>query len=56
VKGGKRISWVKWSVVCKDKKQGGLGVRDITSKFKSFGEVAVEVVSTGEIYLYGRRF
>jgi hypothetical protein len=29
VKGGKRISWVKWSVVCKDKKSGGLGVRDI---------------------------
>jgi hypothetical protein len=29
VKGGKKVSWVKWSVVCKEKKQGGLGVRDI---------------------------
>jgi hypothetical protein len=29
VKGGKRISWVKWSVVCKERKKGGLGVRDI---------------------------
>jgi hypothetical protein len=28
-RGGKKISWVKWSVVCKDKNQGGLGVRDI---------------------------
>ncbi|KAK2385146.1 hypothetical protein QL285_072415 [Trifolium repens] len=29
VKGGKRISWVKWSVVCKERRKGGLGVRDI---------------------------
>jgi hypothetical protein len=29
VKGGKKISWVKWSVVCRDRKKGGLGVRDI---------------------------
>jgi hypothetical protein len=28
-RGGKRISWVKWSVVCKEKWKGGLGVRDI---------------------------
>jgi hypothetical protein len=29
-KGGRaRISWVKWDVVCKPKKLGGLGVRDI---------------------------
>jgi hypothetical protein len=29
VKGGKKISWVKWSVVCRDRKKGGLGVRDV---------------------------
>jgi hypothetical protein len=29
VKGGKKINWVKWSVVCKAKSSGGLGVRDI---------------------------
>ncbi|MCH85394.1 LINE-1 reverse transcriptase like [Trifolium medium] len=29
-KGGRnRISWVKWDIVCKPKKLGGLGVRDI---------------------------
>jgi hypothetical protein len=27
--GGRKIFWVKWSVVCKEKKQGGLGVRDV---------------------------
>ncbi|GAU25690.1 hypothetical protein TSUD_266170 [Trifolium subterraneum] len=29
VRGGKKVSWVKWSVVCKAKKKGGLGVRDV---------------------------
>jgi hypothetical protein len=29
VKGGRKINWIKWSVVCKDKRNGGLGVRDI---------------------------
>ncbi|WJX14094.1 hypothetical protein P8452_04402 [Trifolium repens] len=29
VKGGRKISWVKWSVVCREKCKGGLGVRDI---------------------------
>ncbi|MCI19331.1 ribonuclease H protein, partial [Trifolium medium] len=29
VKGGKKLSWVKWRVVCKEKRRGGLGVRDI---------------------------
>ncbi|GAU44350.1 hypothetical protein TSUD_129240 [Trifolium subterraneum] len=29
VKGGNKIKWVKWSVVCKAKRMGGLGVRDI---------------------------
>ncbi|GAU34029.1 hypothetical protein TSUD_16170 [Trifolium subterraneum] len=29
VKGGNKIKWVKWSVVCKAKEKGGLGVRDI---------------------------
>ncbi|MCH79506.1 LINE-1 reverse transcriptase like [Trifolium medium] len=29
VKGGKKISWVKWKDVCKPKSQGGLGVRDV---------------------------
>jgi hypothetical protein len=29
VKGGKKINWLKWSVVCKDRRNGGLGVRDI---------------------------
>jgi hypothetical protein len=29
VRGGKKISWVKWEVVCKVKSQGGLGVQDI---------------------------
>jgi hypothetical protein len=29
-KGGRRkISWVKWEVVCQPKRSGGLGVRDI---------------------------
>jgi hypothetical protein len=29
VKGGRKISWVKWAVVCREKSKGGLGVRDI---------------------------
>jgi hypothetical protein len=29
VNGRKKLSWVKWEVVCKDKKKGGLGVRDL---------------------------
>ncbi|XP_045809691.1 uncharacterized protein LOC123904036 [Trifolium pratense] len=29
VRGGNKINWVRWSVVCKEKKKGGLGVRDI---------------------------
>ncbi|PNY11183.1 cysteine-rich receptor-like protein kinase [Trifolium pratense] len=29
VRGGKNICWVKWSVVCKEKSQGGLGVQDV---------------------------
>jgi hypothetical protein len=29
VRGGNKICWIKWSVVCKDKCQGGLGVRDV---------------------------
>ncbi|PNX76224.1 ribonuclease H [Trifolium pratense] len=29
VNGGKRLSWIKWSVMCNEKKNGGLGVRDI---------------------------
>jgi hypothetical protein len=29
VRGGNKISWVKWSVVYQNKSQGGLGVRDI---------------------------
>ncbi|GAU38652.1 hypothetical protein TSUD_276920 [Trifolium subterraneum] len=29
VRGGKKVSWVRWSVVCKEKDKGGLGVRDI---------------------------
>jgi mannosylglycoprotein endo-beta-mannosidase len=28
-RGGKKVSWVRWGVVCKAKKNGGLGVRDI---------------------------
>jgi hypothetical protein len=28
VRGGNKINWVKWSVVCKEKCHGGLGVRD----------------------------
>ncbi|MCI10071.1 RNA-directed DNA polymerase (Reverse transcriptase), partial [Trifolium medium] len=28
-RGGKKISWVRWSVVCQDKNKGGLGVQDI---------------------------
>ncbi|GKV02337.1 hypothetical protein SLEP1_g14790 [Rubroshorea leprosula] len=27
--GEKKINWVKWEHVCKDKKQGGLGVKDL---------------------------
>jgi hypothetical protein len=29
VKGGKKISWIKWSVVCRERSKGGLGVRDV---------------------------
>jgi hypothetical protein len=29
VNGNKKLSWVKWKVVCKEKKKGGLGVRDL---------------------------
>ncbi|GAU24549.1 hypothetical protein TSUD_148900 [Trifolium subterraneum] len=29
VRRGKKVCWVKWSVVCKAKKKGGLGVRDV---------------------------
>ncbi|GAU10246.1 hypothetical protein TSUD_418780 [Trifolium subterraneum] len=29
VKGGKKVNWARWSVVCRDKNKGGLGVRDI---------------------------
>ncbi|MCH82018.1 ribonuclease H protein [Trifolium medium] len=30
VRGGKKVSWIKWSVVCKAKSKGGLGVRDVS--------------------------
>jgi hypothetical protein len=30
VKGGRKINWVKWSVVCREKSKGGLGVRDVS--------------------------
>jgi hypothetical protein len=29
VHGSKKLSWVKWKVVCREKKKGGLGVRDL---------------------------
>jgi hypothetical protein len=29
VNGGKNLSWIKWKVVCQEKNNGGLGVRDI---------------------------
>jgi len=29
VRGGKKISWVKWDSVCQPKRNGGLGVRDV---------------------------
>jgi hypothetical protein len=29
VKGGKKVSWVKWRVMCNQKSRGGLGVRDV---------------------------
>jgi len=29
VEGGRRISWVKWKVVCPPKGDGGLRVRDV---------------------------
>jgi hypothetical protein len=29
VNGKKKISWVKWKLVCQDKRKGGLGVRDL---------------------------
>jgi hypothetical protein len=31
VKGGKKLCWIKWRVVCQPKMLGGLGVRDINS-------------------------
>jgi hypothetical protein len=30
VKGGRKISWVKWKDVCLPRSQGGLGVRDVS--------------------------
>ncbi|GKV29018.1 hypothetical protein SLEP1_g37997 [Rubroshorea leprosula] len=29
VEGGKKINWVRWDKVCRDKEQGGLGVKDL---------------------------
>ena len=29
VGGGKKISWVKWDLVCTHKSKGGLGVRNV---------------------------
>jgi hypothetical protein len=29
VRGGNKICWVKWSVMCKEKNKGGPGVRDV---------------------------
>lgn len=29
MRGGKKISWVKWDPVCQSKRNGGLGVRDV---------------------------
>jgi hypothetical protein len=31
VKGGRKLCWINWRVVCQLKKNGGLGVRDIKS-------------------------
>jgi hypothetical protein len=35
VNGNKKLSWVKWKVVCREKKKGGLGVRDLEVVNKS---------------------
>jgi hypothetical protein len=29
VKGGRKLSWISWKMVCREKKNGGLGVRDV---------------------------
>jgi hypothetical protein len=29
VRGGRKISWLSWKMVCKEKREGGLGVRDV---------------------------
>jgi len=29
VESGRKINWVRWSLVCKPKEEGGLGVRDV---------------------------
>jgi hypothetical protein len=29
VKGGRKINWISWKTVCREKKDGGLGVRDV---------------------------
>jgi hypothetical protein len=29
VKGGRKVNWISWKTVCREKKDGGLGVRDI---------------------------
>jgi hypothetical protein len=29
VNGGRKLSWIKWRVVCQEKKNGGTGVRDL---------------------------
>ncbi|WJX96105.1 hypothetical protein P8452_77351 [Trifolium repens] len=29
LRGGKKLCWIKWKVVCQEKRNGGLGIRDI---------------------------
>jgi hypothetical protein len=29
VKGGRKTNWISWKTVCREKKDGGLGVRDV---------------------------
>ncbi|WJX53700.1 hypothetical protein P8452_39668 [Trifolium repens] len=51
----RKINWVKWEDVCKPKKEGGLGIRDLrlTVNHKPFSQMEVEAPSTGGRALEG---
>ncbi|KAK2371645.1 hypothetical protein QL285_084567 [Trifolium repens] len=57
VRGGKKISWVKWEVVCKEKSQGGFGVRDIRLvNLSLLSKWRWRLLQPGKVCPFGRRF